>query len=68
MVCGLEIILIVAGNMAKNSKFSKKILIFKVFNNRVERLRELVMECYDKLYDSVEKAQQEKIMMAGRKS
>jgi len=54
--------------MAKNSKFSKKILIFKVFNNRVERLRELVMECYDKLYDSVEKAQQEKIMMAGRKS
>jgi len=33
----------------------------------VEKLKELVLECFDKLYDSVEKAQQEKRMLAGNK-
>jgi len=32
----------------------------------VEKLKELVMECFDKLYDAVEKAQQEKRMLAGK--
>jgi len=39
---------------------------WKHAKSEVEKLRELVMECFEKLYDSVETAQQEKKMLAGR--
>jgi len=61
---GTEIASMDAGNMLKNSKFYLRFSSY--FLNRVEKLKELVMECFDKLYDAVEKAQQEKRMLAGK--
>jgi len=39
---------------------------WKHAKSEVEKLRELVMECFEKFYDPVEKAQEEKKMLAGK--